>query len=286
MTTHNPRSTPAHITQQLEDMMVRKNLRGMKQMQPFLQPGYFQRAAEMVYRCKGTILIGTGFPVVGTFETDGPVGAIALYDTLKHLGANPVLVCGRPLSLVVSQDYQTYEISIGDVSKGPEEAREALETLKPDLVISIERPGLSANNCYNNMRGEDISERCACFDYFMDYATCPTIAIGDGGNEIGMGNIRAELEALDIVPATTACDELLIADVSNWAAHGLIALLGYWAREDLLARIDILSILEYTSRNGSVDGVTRENTLTEDGLEASDGQQLINDLRALTGFIS
>ncbi len=285
MTAPTPATTPSQLIQQLEDMMVRKNLRGMKDMQPHLKPGYFKRAAEKIHDCKGTILIGTGFPVVGTFETDGPVGAIALYDTFKHLGANPVLVCGRPLSGVVSQDYQTYEISIGDVNKGPKEALDGLEVLSPELVISIERPGLSAQKTYNNMRGEDISERCACFDYFMDYAQCPTIAIGDGGNEIGMGNIRAQLEALDIVPAVTECDELLLADVSNWAAHGLIALLGYWAEEDLLKRIDILSILEYTSINGSVDGVTRENTLTEDGLDASDGQQLIKDLRQLTGFV-
>ena len=285
MTTPTPTTTSPQLIQQLEDMMVRKNLRGMKDMQPHLTPGYFKRAAEKIIDCKGTILIGTGFPVVGTFETDGPVGAIALYDTFKHLGANPVLVCGRPLSGVVSKDYQTYEISIGDVSKGPNEALDGLEVLNPELVISIERPGLSAQKRYNNMRGEDISERCACFDYFMDYAKCPTIAIGDGGNEIGMGNIRAELEALSIIPAITKCDELLLADVSNWAAHGLIALLGYWAGEDLLKRIDIMTILEYTSRNGSVDGVTRENTLTEDGLDASDGKELIEDLRRLTGFV-
>lgn len=276
------------ITQQLEDMLVRRNLRGMKLMQAHLKPGYFQRAAERLLQCmqkRGTVLIGTGFPVIETFETDGPVGAIALYDTLKHLGANPILVCGLPLSSVLGGDFQLHEISIGDVSKGRPEALAALEHYQPDLVISIERPGLSAQNSYNNMRGEDISERCACFDYFMREAACPTIAIGDGGNEIGMGNLYAELQALDIVPATTTCDELLIADVSNWGAHGLIALLGLWTGEDLLARIDMVSILEYTSQGGSVDGVTRKNTLTEDGLEAQAGLQLIEDLRRLTGFL-
>ncbi len=71
---------------------------------------------------------------------------------------------------------------------------------------------------------------CACFDYFVTEAHCPTIAIGDGGNEIGMGNALEGLQQLDIIPAVTPCDELLIADVSNWAAFGLIALMGLWAK--------------------------------------------------------
>ena len=47
-----------------------------------------------------------------------------------------------------------------------------------------------------------------------------------------------------------------------------------------------LAILGYLSARGSVDGVTRENTLTEDGLDAGHGQQVIEELRQLTGFDS
>lgn len=278
--------TPDQICAQLEDMMVRKNLRGMQQLQPYLQPGYFRRAAAMVLNCKGTILIGTGFPVIGTFETDGPVGAIALYDAFETLGAHPVLVCGTPLASAVGHDYRIHQISVGDLSKGQIEAHEALDIYQPDLIISIERPGLNADGYYANMRGENISAGCACFDYFVTEARCPTIAIGDGGNEIGMGNALEGLKQLNIIPAVTPCDELLIADVSNWAAFGLIALMGMQVKRDLLAAVDTLRILEYLSHKGSVDGVTRENTLTEDGLEAINGQQLIDDLRKLTGFSS
>ena len=273
------------LTQQIEDLMVARDLRGMKHLQKALVPGYYQRAAKILYDCKGTVLIGTGFPVDETFETDGPVGAIALYDTLKHLGANPIIVCGDPLSRVISDDYQVHQISVGDLSKGKQEAIEGLATLKPSVVLSIERPGLSAGGFYANMRGEDISARCACFDYFVTEADCPTIAIGDGGNEIGMGKVTDALSALSITPAATSCDELLVADVSNWGAHGLIALLGYWSGEDLLSKINTLDILKYISARGSVDGVTRLNTLTEDSLESGAGQELIDELRRLTGFI-
>lgn len=274
----------AVITQQIEDLMVARDLRGMKRIQQALTPGYYQRAAEILYSCRGTILIGTGFPVDDTFETDGPVGAIALYDTLKHLGADPVIVCGDPLARVIRDDYKIYQISVGDLSKGRDEALEALNTLKPEVVLSIERPGLTAQGIYANMRGEDISKRCACFDYFLREATCPTIAIGDGGNEIGMGKVTEALAELSIIPSVTSCDELLVADVSNWAAHGIIALLGLWSDEDLLSKINTLDILKYISARGSVDGVTRLNTLTEDSLESGAGQQLIDELRSITHF--
>jgi len=256
----------------------------MKHLQKALLPGYYQRAAKILFDCKDTILIGTGFPVDDTFETDGPVGAIALYDTLKYLGASPVIVCGDPLARVISDDYEVHQISVGDINKGRHEAIAALEKWNPGVVLSIERPGLTAGGFYANMRGEDISARCACFDYFLKEATCPTIAIGDGGNEIGMGKVNEALSALPITPSVTTCDELLVADVSNWGAHGLIALLAYWSGEDLLSKINTLDILKYISARGSVDGVTRLNTLTEDSLESGAGQQLIDELRTLTGF--
>ena len=278
--------TQLKITQHIEDLMVQRDVRGMQHLQKVLTPGYYQRAAQTLYECKGTVLIGTGFPVDETFETDGPVGAIALYDTLKHLGANPIIVCGDPLQGVIGDDYQTYKISVGDLSVGRQEALDGLAALKPDVVLSIERPGLSAGGFYANMRGEDISKRCACFDYFLIEADCPTIAIGDGGNEIGMGKVLETLSLLPITPAVTSCDELLVADVSNWGAHGLIALLGYWSDEDLLAKVNTLDILKYISARGSVDGVTRENTLTEDSLGSEAGQELIDELRRITGFVS
>ena len=272
------------MTQQIEDLLVARNLRGMQLLQKALEPGYYHRAAKTLFECKGTVLIGTGFPVDDTFETDGPVGAIALYDTLKHLGAKPVIVCGNPLASVIKDDYDVYQISVGNLGVGRQEAIDGLDKLKPDVVLSIERPGLSAGGFYANMRGEDISARCACFDYFLIEADCPTIAIGDGGNEIGMGKVSEALNALSITAAVTSCDELLVADVSNWGAHGIIALLAYWSGEDLLSKINTLDILKYISARGSVDGVTRLNTLTEDSLESGAGQDLINELRRLTGF--
>ncbi len=288
----------------IENLLVSKNMRGMQQVQAALEPGYFLRAARKLQDITGTVLIGTGFPVQDTYETDGPVGALALYQCLEKLGAEPVIVCGTPLSDSIAEDYRVHAIAVGDAAGRLTDSRrvpvrlvggrragdpeistlDALVEFAPSAVISIERPGLSAEGRYFNMRGEDITDRCACFDYFVELAGCPTIAIGDGGNEIGMGNVAEVVATLDIEPAVSCCDELLVSDVSNWGAYGLIAIIGYWRGEDLLGKISPLEILDYLSQRGSVDGVTRENTLTEDGLPVCEGEAVIQALRELTGF--
>ena len=196
----------------------------------------------------------------------------------------PVIVCGPPLSHCLADRYRVLPLLARDITTAEAEAAATLQRLQPTAVISIERPGLSEDNRYYNMRGEDITVRCGFFDPYMNLAKCPTIAIGDGGNEVGMGNIADAISALDINAAVTGCDELLVADVSNWGAYGLIALLARWHDTDLLANISPLALLDYLSAHGSVDGVTRENTLTEDGLEAAEGQGVIEALRLITGF--
>ena len=217
-------STPSELalSQRIEDILVARNLRGMKTVQPHLKPGYCLRAARLLHRCQGNVFIGTGFPVVDTFETDGPVGSIALYEALETLGANPVIVCGRPISEALSGKYRVLEIRVGDHDQREQEALDALEKYNPEAIVSIERPGQAADGGYYNMRGESISPRTACFDTFMNLSQCPTIAVGDGGNEIGMGNVSEALKNLNIVPCVTTCDELIVADVSNWGAYGII----------------------------------------------------------------
>lgn len=276
------------LSQQIENWLVERNLRGMQVVQPYLRPGYLLRAARLFNLPAGsTVLIGTGFPVLDTFETDGPVGAIALYQCAEAIGLKPVILCGDPLFSVLNRQYQCYPLSVNQYQQLPHLAEQALAQLKPALVLAIERPGFGANGRYMNMRGEDISARCASFDFFLEQARCPTLAIGDGGNEIGMGNVAAVLSQLtldgqlNIIPSTTECDELVIADVSNWAAWGIIAMLSLLRDENLLAGAALLKILTFLVDNGCIDGVTRQATLTEDGLPYQEGAALINRLQTL-----
>ena len=272
------------LSQAIEQLLVKRNLRHMERARAALQPGYFLRAAGHLRNLQGTVIIATGFPVANTFETDGPVGAMALYLALEKLGARPLIACGAELSKALQGKYAVLELAAVDLSTARAEAQTLLRAQQPQAIVTIESPGLAADGRYYNMRGEDISARCTLFDPFINLALCPTIAIGDGGNEIGMGNISSALASLDIRASVTGCDELLVADVSNWGAYGLIALLGLWTQQDLLASIFPVELLEYLSTRGSVDGVTGENTLTEDGLPAREGQHVIEQLRQLTHF--
>ncbi len=276
--------TDLELSVAIEALLVERNPRQMQVARAALQPGYYLRAARHLRDVKGSVIIGTGFPVDSTFETDGPVGAIALYDALSSRGATPILACGPPLSDRLDGDYRVLQLRARDLPSARDEARRHCEQLRPAAIVSIERPGLASDGRYYNMRGEDITRRCAFFDPFVTDAQCPTIAVGDGGNEIGMGKINGAIAGLDIDAACTDCDELLVADVSNWGAYGLIALLGAWSGRDLLSQVSPLAILAYLSARGSVDGVTRENTLTEDGLDAAEGLGIIDELRRLTGF--
>lgn len=269
------------LSVEIENLLVSQDLRGMKFAQSCLEPGYIYRAAKLINQATGNVLIGTGFPVLDTFETDGPVGAIALYDALVKLGLSPIIACGDPLYSAMNNRFNCLRLSVNDKPNATQFAQNTLAQLSPSLIISIERPGLTADGTYRNMFGEDISLRCASFDDFLNYATCPSIGIGDGGNEIGMGNIKQHLKLHDIMASHTCADELVVADVSNWAAYGILGLLSILNKHDLLAEIDPLKILQYLSDKGSVDGVTRNNTLTEDSLNYTVGVGIKDNIHRL-----
>lgn len=268
------------LSKAVEHALVERNVRNMALVHTALKPGYCQRAAAFLRGITGTVIIGTGFPIKSTFETDGPAGAMTLYTALEKLGAKPVIACSAPLSNVLGEDYDVLELTVGRAASA--EAVKNLNSLQPEALVAIECPGAAADGHYYNMYGQDITARCAHFDPFIAQAACPTIAIGDGGNEIGMGNVGPVLEQLDIRRSVTPCTELVVADVSNWGAYALVALLGHWAERDLLSSADTGSLLHFLCRHGGADGITGKNTATEDGLDACEGQRLVDQLRALT----
>jgi len=271
---------PETFSDQVEALLVERNPRNMASLRAALDPGYCLRAARLL-EGRRRVLIGTGFPVAGSFETDGPLGAIALYRALESLGAECALATAEPLAQVLEEDFRIVELTAYEAQPAREEVQRQLEEFKPDLIISIERPGLHGDGRYYNMRGADISERCAIFDYHVELADCPCIGIGDGGNEIGMGKVAEAVSKLAIRGARTGCDELIVADVSNWGAYGLLALLEIVTERPMLRHIDHRELLVYLSERGSVDGVTGENTLSEDSLPLEAGETLLERLRGM-----
>jgi hypothetical protein len=120
-----------------------------------------------------------------------------------------------------------------------------------------------------------------------------TIAIGDGGNEIGMGVLPDDLVAREVplgalIACVTQADFLLTAGVSHWAAYGLIAGLAVHQVRGRQALLDCLDpaidrqILESLVQRGpAVDGVTLRQTLTIDGFDMATHHAKLAQIRTV-----
>ena len=51
------------LSQAIEELMVARNPRDMQLARATLQPDYYLRAARILEGIRGTVIIGTGFPV-------------------------------------------------------------------------------------------------------------------------------------------------------------------------------------------------------------------------------
>jgi hypothetical protein len=262
----------------IEDTILEHGTRGMDNIRRSLRYEYTSRAADLLLKNKGVVLIGTGFPAAGSFETDGPLGAIALYKTLEHLGHKPIFVCAQPISEVLKNHYKTLEFPILNMEESVPIVKAAILKLRPSLVISIERAGAAADARYYNMHKQDITPYVTKFDLFFEFSGRPTIGIGDGGNEIGMGKVYKDLLSLPIIPAVTSCDELIVASTSNWGAYGIIAALSVKLKQDLFKLFNIRIIMKYLVQNGSVDGVNHSAEYSEDGFPLETGLAIIKKL--------
>ena len=271
-----------HLSARLEALMVDRNPRGMAVLSQQLESGYAYRAARLLWTNRnGKILIGTGFPVANTFETDGPAGAMALYEALDALGADVCLACPPSLAAVLAPTHQVIALHSAVSESSLSHCQDSLARFTPDLIVAIEVPGCAADGHYYNIRGIDISAQCGNFEDFVRASDCPVIAIGDGGNELGMGSVDPERAELPIKAAATPCTELVIADVSNWGGYALVAFLGYWANLPFLDRLIERPLLEWLRERGAVDGVTHASTATEDGLPMGSGNSVIRGIQSL-----
>ncbi len=271
------------LSANVEAMLVARNHRGMADVREHMTPGYLLRAAQQISACTGRVYILTGFPVGHSFETDGPAGAMALYRLCQHLGSDPVILSDAQVVAALHKDFNCLPLpdSTGDDACNAADA--LYKSQPPALLISIERPGIAADGRCYNMAGTDITARCGGAEPYLVQANCPTIAIGDGGNELGMGNVLKSLSKLNIQPAVSTCDELVVADVSNWAAYALCAFAHWLSDREDSAEHHIREGLEYLVARGAIDGVTGEATPTEDSFPAAEGEGLMQAIHdALT----
>ncbi len=267
------------VSRAVETLLIRENHRFMAEISELLEPGYLLRASKYLLACSGPVYIVTGFPVNDTFETDGPVGAFGLYRLCEKMGRQPFIITDNFIARALQDRFVCKSIAGKTFETVSRHAEALYREAPPGLVISIERPGMAADGRYYNMSGEDITTNCGIAEPYLVFAPCPTIAIGDGGNEIGMGNVLSGLSQFNIRPAISTCTELIVADVSNWGAYALCSLTTWLSGDRLAEPTEFATDLDYVVSQGAVDGVTREATPTEDGFTRERASLLLKNIR-------
>lgn len=248
------------------------------------------------------VLILTGFPVLDKegcphAETDGPIGAAEIACTLALLGSRVWLasdstdyevlaaaakVYGEDTGIDI-YDYSGQALSVSADSKGrvdlvkipfehtAEFADEFFKANEITHLISIERPGKGSCGHFCSMRGAYLDDYVADTDCFLSHFKGVSIAVGDGGNELGMGKYKSRIvgsvpHGEDIV-ASLSADHVLTAGVSNWWGAGLAALLSYKSGKKLLvgAETEKAALAEMLKAR-ALDGCSAKAEMTVDSL--------------------
>ena len=271
----------------IEDIILDRDRRGISHLRPHLPSDYATQAAQLILDNPGTAIVVTGFYILdaGFAETDGPPGAVVIGNALNQLGYNVVHVTDRYATEIMDKtggDYSSVvNFPITDDDASAAFARDLISELNPSVLIAIERCGLTDEGKYRNMRGRDITDYNARIDHLF-HSDVPSVGIGDGGNEIGMGNLAEEVtqvESLVKIPCITQTSKLMLASVSNWGGYGLAAALSALSGRNLLPSIEEeQQLLRDTVDLGAVDGMSAKQEYKVDGFTIEENSQALQAL--------
>jgi hypothetical protein len=234
-------------------------------------------------------------------ETDGPPGATALAASLTRLGVAVKILTDRYSTGLVEAACRIRSsglpardacLAVPVVNLPDEGSRAAQACLElaagfaPDLVLAVERPGSAADGHRYSMRGtilDDIAPSADALFTGTAHGNWKTAAIGDGGNELGMGSLRDSCVAAvamgEQIFCTAAADFPVAAGISNWGAYALAGAISILAGQVVLpSPEEELAVLQAVYEAGGVDGCTREHSCSVDGLPAEDYLRIIRDM--------
>ena len=278
------------MSETIEDIVLDHDKRGVALLRPHMAVDFCSQAAQYIMDHPGNVAIVTGFYILsaGSPETDGPAGAIAIGRALQALGRRVTYITDSytvpVLEGLLEDGTEVVDFPIADIETSRKASSEILERLDLSLIISIERCSRTNDDAYLNMRYVDITPHTARLDYLFE-AGIPSVGIGDGGNEIGMGNLVEfipQVETLPNDPAVTKVDRLIISSVSNWGGYGLVAALSRFAGRNLLPTIDgETKVIQKSVDMGAVDGTTGERKYYVDGFTTEENGELLARLHAV-----
>jgi hypothetical protein len=265
-------------------------------------PGQFARLAEELAaagRAGSRVGLVTGVHIawapVPAAETDGPVGTAVLAAALAVLGAEPVVLTDEPCAQVTAACLEVLGAGrpeVLPVSADEGRVRARVAALGLSHLVAVERLGPAADGRVLTMRGVDVTGSTAPLHAAFALPGLVTGAVGDGGNEIGMGNVPADVVAAciahgDRIACRVPVDALVVAGTSNWGCAGLVAGLARLApgHRDALAallapEVDA-RVLAAATAAGAIDGVTGLPGATVDGVPVAGYADLLTDLSAL-----
>jgi hypothetical protein len=253
---------------------------------------------------------GTIQSLGGASETDGPVGTAHLATGLARAGipvrvvtdevnesavraaldeATRGLVIAVPLE-VVPWKLPDESIPLNDAS---DDTTARATTYMASMakrwkaagvthVISLERVGPARSDGHpHTMGGLDMSAYAAPLNLLYEAGDWKKLAIGDGGNEIGMGSLDRELIRKSItngkggsIASATSADFLQVCGVSNWGGPTFLfalALLRPDMAENLLAGLtpekDQAILQAIIEKGHAIDGIRGTRELSVDNLD-------------------
>jgi hypothetical protein len=286
------------LIDQIEQLIHRDVGRGMDAVFQAASGGLWRATSALAASADPKIGLITGFFVPAgdppAAETDGPAGAALMARAFARAGLSCRLatdtIC-RSACRVALDAAGAGAVPVDVVAPGGSVdslidfwRREGI-----DWVIAIERCGPAADGRMRNMRGADISAFAAPLDRLFGAGPWRTIAIGDGGNEIGMGSlpIGQYVPLGDTIGCVVPADFLIAAGVSHWGAYAMLAALATlrpdWSaamRSGLDPVLD-RTVVETMTRDGpAVDGVLLARSATIDGLDMDSHRRVLGALHA------
>lgn len=221
-------------------------------------------------------------------ETDGPIGAAHIARAFCDAGKRAYIatdeLCYPQLAAAVRLRAPNAELIKlnGDM--------EELMGLGIDTVISIERPGKALDGHCHTAKGRIIDGWLGAdtdeeFESLHKHGA-KTIAIGDGGNELGTGKLfnvtrRVVDHGEDIAAAQTA-DITLASGVSNWWGWGIAAIASVYLNRNVLPdEHEERAVLRAILDAGAVDGITKRSEESIDNIDIDKHIALLNKVHSI-----
>lgn len=276
-----------------EKLILQHDSRGISELYKHLHPTFCLNAAKLALDHIDKVFITTGFYIKNSeaIETDGPIGAIAIGNALENIGYEVVYITDQYIDAYIrnlsSKNSRNILFPIMNLEDSKKFSQNLIAQESPSLLIAIERPGSHSDNQYRNMKDVEFTQYVARIDTLFD-SKIKSIGIGDGGNEIGMGNLYQQvLESKNLVnfPAISKVSELIISSVSNWGGYGLVGAISQIKQTNLLPTIPTSEkLLKDLVDLGAVDGISGLQEYCVDGFDIKTNSKILEQITSESGL--